>query len=103
MNPRLLWRLSVIIPAEAEEAVTEILVDRLGQPACTYIDLETGKTTVSVYLKIKPDWSTAARDQLRNALNQMEALGSKAAPPKIRLTKLPTEDWAEAWKRHFKP
>jgi ribosomal protein L11 methyltransferase len=103
MNRRFLWRLSVVTSDEAEEAVSVALADRLHQVPCTYKNLETGQTTVTVYLENRPDWSKAARNSLCQALRQFDTVRPQAASPKFRLTKLRTEDWAEAWKRHFKP
>ena len=76
---RPLWQLSIRTAPQAEDAVTEFCQTWLRQPASSYTDLETGQVTVSVYLS-KPIRSFRAR------LRQLRA-----------------EDWAESWKRHFKP
>src|SRR5579859_7211613 len=103
MRGRALWRLSVSFePQVAEEAVAELLSSRFGPSASSYTDLETGRTIVSIYLEGKPEWSRVARQALRTALKGIELLdqpGSASA----RLTRLRPQDWAEAWKRHFKP
>ncbi|HZR17073.1 MAG TPA: 50S ribosomal protein L11 methyltransferase [Verrucomicrobiae bacterium] len=82
-----------------EETVAELLADWFGQPACSYTDLARGRTTVCVYLQSRPDWSTAARGALSKALKQIHPK-ELSAPS---LTKLRREDWAESWKKHFKP
>src|SRR5262249_30123223 len=98
-----LWRLSVVTTQAGEEPVTELLAARLGQPPCSYTDLETGRTIVSVYLLRKPDWSAATRAEFVRVLKEVTVGGSKKARAKARLTRLRTQQWAEAWKRHFKP
>ena len=103
MKRRILWKLSVSTSEEAEEAVAELVAAWFGQPASTYTDLETGQTTVTTYLETKPDWSTAARGRFNGALKQIKGFGSKSGRAKVRLAKLRPENWAEAWKRYFKP
>ena len=48
-----LWRVSVMTTPEAEDAVSELLGAVLGQPVSSYFNLETGVTTVTVYLQQK--------------------------------------------------
>ncbi len=48
-----LWRVSVITTPEAEDAVSELLGAVFGQPVSSYFNLETGVTTVMVYLQQK--------------------------------------------------
>lgn len=103
MRRQQLWKLSATTPVETEEAVSEFLQVRLGRPAASYTDLETGKTTVTLYLDYKPVWSRAAREQLGVALKHLEAKANGAIPLELSLTTLRSQDWAEAWKRHFKP
>ena len=108
MNRQVLWQLSVICSPEREEAVSELIASRLGVPFSSYTDLETGKTTVSVYLQTRPDWSKSSQEQLRQALGRvLRSNRDSGALPRRRylmtLTKLRPENWAEAWKRHFKP
>jgi ribosomal protein L11 methyltransferase len=103
MRAQVLWRLSVLASEQAEEAIAELLKARFGQPASTYMDLERGTRTVTAFLEQKPDWSRAARRELRAVLHQIQGTGSGKAGATIRLTKLQPQNWAEAWKRHFKP
>lgn len=100
---RALWQLSVSLKEQAvEEAVAELLSSRFGQPASSYTDFETGRTIVSIYLERKPEWSRVARQALTTALKAIELLGRHRSVS-CRLTRLQPRDWAEAWKRHFKP
>jgi ribosomal protein L11 methyltransferase len=103
MKSKVLWQLSArVARVEAEEAVCELLSSRFGQTASVYSNLETGTTRVDLYLSHKPTWTREARLELTNALSAVQGVRStKAIEPK--LSKLQPRNWAEAWKRHFKP
>jgi ribosomal protein L11 methyltransferase len=103
MNRRVLWKLSVKTSGQTEETVAEILAARFGQLASIYSDIESGETTVSIYLQTKPAWSKPARSRLAAALSDFQGPGLTPASPEITLTRLRPENWAESWKRHFKP
>ncbi len=103
MSRRTLWELSVVVdePA-AEEATAELLQAHFGNASSSYTNVETGETVVSLYLDTKPDWSKSSQGRLTRALSATETL-SPGKPARVRLRKLQPRDWAEAWKRHFKP
>jgi ribosomal protein L11 methyltransferase len=103
MKSKVLWQISAhLARAEAEEAVCDLLSSRFGQPASVYCNLETGTTTVALYLGRRPSWTRATRLELTKALSQVQGLRStKTREPK--LSKLQPRNWAEAWKHHFKP
>ena len=101
--PGSLWKLSVAIAPQAEEAVIELLEEVLGQPASVYVDAQSGVTVASVYLSKCSDCSTAKRAALRKGLQRLKTCGLMARLGRISVTKIRKEDWAESWKRHFKP
>ncbi len=103
MKRDLLWRISVTTTPEAEDAVAEWLARTFAQPASSYTDVETGQTTVSVYLRERPDWARAARAGLRLGLERLAGSGLDLGPGRISLERLRRADWADAWKRHFQP
>jgi len=80
---------------ESEDAAAAFLERFFQRPPVIYSDLLKGRTRVSVYLE-KIGRETAA--SLRRGLREM---GLKTQ--KITVSKLPRENWAESWKRHFKP
>ena len=98
-----LWRVSVITTPEAEDAVSELLGTVPDQPVSTYFNLETGVTTVTAYCRRKPVWPAEWRAKIRIGLNQIKNCGLKIGSGKVTLAKVRREDWAESWKRHFKP
>ena len=97
-----LWKLSVVISLEAEEAVTELLEQIFGQPASVFADARTGGTIASVYLTKRADCSTAKRAVLRTGLERIKKCGLGGSG-RISVANIRRENWAESWKRHFKP
>ena len=118
-----LWRVSVVTTPEAEDAVSELLGAVLGRPASSYFNLETGVSTVTVYLQQKfmnlgapascgrvssmPVGRRRSQEQVRreilDGLKRIANCGLKTGSGKVTLAKVRREDWAESWKRHFKP
>jgi ribosomal protein L11 methyltransferase len=118
-----LWRISVVTSPEAEDAVAELLGTAFHQPTSIYFDLETGTSTVAVYLRQKPvilgasaghrqvSSPPAARrspaEQIRRVilegLNRINRCGLKTGSGRFAMVKIRREDWAESWKRHFQP
>jgi ribosomal protein L11 methyltransferase len=103
MKRTMLWMLSVTTTPEAEDAVTELLESAFGQPVSSYTDAETRQTAVSLYAQNRPDWSRARQAELASGLKRIASSGLDIRPGKVVLKRIPQEDWAEAWKRHFKP
>ena len=83
---RTLYKLSVPTSPHDEDATVELLQDYFQISPCVETDLEKGSTHVSVYLNASPD-----RAPLKRLI------------PRFLLRKLAHENWAESWKRHFKP
>jgi len=98
-----MWRISVNTTLEAEEAVTELVGELFGVPASAYTDFESGVTTVAVYCRRRLGKFPAQCALLRDGLAQMKRFGLKMGSGRIRLQKIRYENWAESWKRHFKP
>ena len=103
MRPFPLTKISLATTLEAEEAVAELWLRVLGQTPSTYTDAETGETTVSTYLERPAHWNAAARAELKAGLALLAECGLNVGLGKITATKVRREDWAESWKRHFKP
>ena len=98
-----MWKLSITTTPEGEEAVTELLAEVFGQPASSYTDFETRTTTVAVYCKARPADLPAKRAALWCGLALIERCGLNVGRARVRAQKLARENWAESWKRHFKP
>ncbi|HOX58147.1 MAG TPA: 50S ribosomal protein L11 methyltransferase [Candidatus Paceibacterota bacterium] len=103
MKQNSLWRISIATTPEAEDAVAELLGSTFSQPAASYTDVETGQTTVSAYLRARSAWSGTRRAELASGLERITASGLDLGPGRISIKRIRRADWAESWKRHFRP
>ena len=81
----------------------QLLEEVIGQPACVYVDARTQATIASVYAANSSDCSMAKRRALRAGLQRIKEGGLLSGPVRIAVSKIQRENWAESWKRHFKP
>ena len=95
-----LWKISVRITPEAEDAVVEALTELFGQPASVYSDTEKHTTVASIFL---PSFGSTERAGLRAALAKIQSAGLDIGPGRVSARRIARENWAESWKRHFKP
>jgi ribosomal protein L11 methyltransferase len=102
MQAKTLWRVSISTTTEAEDAVSEVLQAQFGQPASVYTDSESGATQVSVFLSSRPSW-VVERGKLVAAVHRLGDYGLNTSSVKVSLARLASQDWAQSWKRHFRP
>lgn len=98
-----LWLISVTTSIEAEDAAAETLGDILGLPVTSYQDLETGILTLSVFSEHPPAHPRLLRKAIARRLTLIANSGLQVGQATITLKRLPRKNWAEAWKKHFKP
>jgi ribosomal protein L11 methyltransferase len=98
-----LWQISIRTTAEAEEVSLEALGTEFGAPASSYFDFETQIAHVSVYLEKRPDRLAERQKAVRARLLAAKAEGLQVGPMRVQCTSIKRENWAESWKRHFKP
>lgn len=103
MKPQPLWRISVNTTPEAEDAVAEMMGRVFNTPASIHTDIRTGRTTVSAFLQTSCNLPKERVAGLREAIAKLETFGFAVGPSKIRMQRIRHENWAESWKRHFKP
>lgn len=103
MTGKTLWRISVATTPEAEDAVAELLGTLLGRPASTYHDLKSGVSAVMVYLPGKSHLPLKVRADLSTGLRRISNWGLRISPGRVTTTRVRRENWAESWKRHFRP
>ena len=99
-STRTLFKVAVRIAPEAEDAATELLRDIFNQLASIYADQERHTTSAIVYVE---EFSAADRQRLRSGLHVMRRAGLEIGIGRISVTRIRRENWAESWKRHFKP
>ncbi|MBK7999488.1 MAG: 50S ribosomal protein L11 methyltransferase [Verrucomicrobia bacterium] len=102
-NKSALLKLSIPSSLEAEEAVSEVLLELFGQPGSSYHDIELGTVTASIYLERTADWNATTKSQLEAGLKRIRSSGLTLGKGSVTAEKVRREDWAESWKRHFKP
>jgi ribosomal protein L11 methyltransferase len=98
-----LWKVSVRAPAGMEDLLAESLSAFLSTPPTIFTDVQTGITTVAVFLEKKPEWSLTARRALSSELKQALPSEQRSGSLRLEVQTIRAEDWAESWKRHFKP
>lgn len=103
MSHKPLRQISIITSPEAEEAVIEAMQRRFDSPPAALFDRVTGETIVSVYLRESSEWKPSMRAALKRDLSFIRDCGLDIGPGTIRIIKVPHENWAESWKKHFKP
>jgi ribosomal protein L11 methyltransferase len=97
-----LWKVSVVASPEAEDAIAELLSENLGAPCSAYHDFEAKQTTISAFLADRAAFDRSKRAILER-LDRVYECGLGSIRPKLSCAKVRREDWAESWKRHFKP
>ena len=103
MKTAALCQISVAISAEAEAAVATLLEDVFQQPPSVYTDMETKAIVVSVFCPGKSGCSPALRVRLASGLKKLKSSGLDVGSGKISIKRVRRQNWAESWKRHFKP
>lgn len=103
MKSRVVWQVSAATTEEAEEAVSRVLAGVCGAPATIHFDALKGTTTVSVFLESRPADLAQKRAVLQARLRELAGWGLRLGSSRLTVRKLPPQDWAESWKRHFRP
>jgi ribosomal protein L11 methyltransferase len=86
---------------EAEEAVTALFAGLFSEPASAYTDEESGRTAVSIYRRKPPALGQVA--ELRAGMRRIRRCGLDTGRSRITVRQIRWQDWAESWKKHFKP
>lgn len=97
-----LWRISILTALEAEDAASELLATVTGLSPVAYFDLESQVSYVSAFSETRPV-SANLLQKLAAGLKQMKSFGLDTGRAKLTISRVRREDWAESWKRHFKP
>ena len=98
-----LWRVSVRTTAEAEDAISELLASVSGCQAAAYFDLESQTSQVSVFAEQGKFSPARVRREVAAGLERIKRFGLDTGAAKMTVARVKREDWAESWKRHFKP
>jgi ribosomal protein L11 methyltransferase len=97
-----LWRVSIEISAEAEDAMTDLMASHFGYPPSVYTDIEAGRISATIFVESRPVRREVA-GVIRDAFARMREFGLNPGTGRLSITRVRKQDWAESWKRHFKP
>jgi ribosomal protein L11 methyltransferase len=103
MKNKPLWRISVATTLEAEDAVAELLGTIFNCNASNYFNVERQTSVVSVYFSEPRFLSREVREKIFAGLLRIRNCRLKIGAGEMKIAKVRREDWAESWKRHFKP
>ncbi len=98
-----LSQISVAISEDAEEPVSTVFENLFGRPPSIYTDANTRKTAASIFFEKSSQWTPQLRTELLKKLSELRDLGIDLGTGKLTVKKLQRQDWAESWKKHFKP
>ncbi|KAB2660273.1 MAG: 50S ribosomal protein L11 methyltransferase [Verrucomicrobia bacterium] len=96
-------QLSVTTTQEAEDAVAALLERFLGQTPAVYTDADTGISVVTGYSKKPPALLKKIQTCVAEGLQHLATCGLSVGESAVVMKKVPREDWAESWKKFFKP
>lgn len=95
-----MWCVFAQVAPEIEEVAIEAFSSAFGEPATAFTDVLKGTTTVSAYLGCLPDLQDA-EERLGQAFAAWGVPDSLV--PRLAIKRVRREDWAESWKKHFRP
>jgi ribosomal protein L11 methyltransferase len=101
--PPRLWQVSIRTTVEGEEAVAGLLERTFRQAPSVYRSEKTGEVVVSAYSEALPVPQQALRAGLEEALGRIRRLRLDLGEARVAIKPLPRQNWAESWKRHFRP
>lgn len=96
-----LWKVSIVTSQEAEDAVGEMMGRMFPGAVSSYFDFETKQSQVTAYIPVQAD--RHFRNKLKAGLKDIRDSGLDIGVGRITLAKVRPRDWAESWKRHFRP
>lgn len=98
-----LWQVSVTATPEEEAAVAALLERHLGQSAVTFADARRGTTRVTVYCPHSARDPRPRRAELLAELRSLRQHDIDPGPVRLTISLLPSRNWRESWKKHFRP
>src|SRR5205807_876825 len=103
VNQQVSLDLCYVEDAAAQEAIAALLESIFAEPASVYTDAQTQRTAVSIYWPKRSCPEAEIRVRLRRGLRQIRERGRGIYAGRVAIRKIRRQDWAESWKKHFKP
>lgn len=104
MEKKSIWRIAASVPGESEDAILDLFTRIF--PASTpssYLNYDSNLATVAVYYEERPNLSSTQRAEIEAVFEWIRQCGLDVGNPRLSIKKLPPQDWAESWKKHFHP
>jgi len=99
---RLVWEVGLATRAAVADAIGKVLGRVFGAPPVIQFHTRRRRTTVSVFLTERPT-ARAVRYAAEQLERRLRGGGGVGAAGRLTVRPLPPQDWAESWKRHFRP
>ena len=96
-------QVSVTVAPEADEAVGLLLERLFKSPYTIFTHPENITATASVFLPESKRITQKDRDLIAEGLKCISKCGLNIGSYKVEIKRLKREDWANSWKKHFKP
>ncbi|MSU34032.1 MAG: 50S ribosomal protein L11 methyltransferase [Pedosphaera sp.] len=98
-----LVQISVTTSPEADDAVSDMLERVTGQTPSIWSKDEDWISVVTVYIHTSTASARLWKTGIREGLKRIAACGLDVDPATIHVRTVRMQDWAESWKRHFRP
>ena len=95
--------LSILTTPECEEPISALLERIFGVAPTIYFDAESGQSTITVYVRAAPAALRERTAEIESGLVDLKKLGLDPERAELFIARVRREDWAESWKKHFKP
>lgn len=104
MKAKSVWHcVAVTTTTEAEEAVAAWLERRFHQVPSIWSHAEQRISVVSIYSKRASTVLRAMKPAIRRGIRSLAAFDLDVGAATVSVRAVQARDWAESWKRHFKP
>jgi ribosomal protein L11 methyltransferase len=96
-----LWKIAIHTTPETEDAATDFLQQNFPGAVSSYLNIETNRVDVAVYVSQQPP--AATRKTLTAQIARFREAGLDPGRATVTIRRVRHEDWAHSWKRHFRP
>lgn len=98
-----LVQISVTTNPEADDAVSDLMERLTGQTPSIWSKEGDWISVVTVYTHTSTAAARLWKTRIREGLKRIAACGLDVEPAVIHVRTVRMQDWAESWKRHFRP
>lgn len=103
MKTEPLWQISIPVTDESEDAVLEMLGTAFARTASIYRDEQRQLSRAQVFIARREFSRTEATRGATRIRDRARAYGLALGQGRIWVKEVRSQDWAESWKRHFRP